>query len=242
MTPSSINRTARAALVAVVAAIVATLLVATPAPASAAIDSDAEWDFVRLINAERRQRGEASLAVATDLVGVARSHSQDMARLAKLHHNPDLGDDVSNWRRLAENVGVGYDVARLHDAFMDSAGHRANILDDRVTQVGIGVHEASNGRIWVTVVFRLPVDASKTTTVTSTSSSTGTLQTGGTAARLPGGEDVRPVSGDWDGNGSVTPGWFIDGYFHLSNRHDGSGSLISFKYGCLAFEMKRGSC
>jgi hypothetical protein len=190
-------------------------LAVTATPAHAAIDSGAEAEFVKLVNGERAKKGLGQLRVASDLVKVARRHSQDMAAQNRLHHNPDLGDDVDNWKRLAENVGRGPSVSSLHKAFMDSPGHRANILDGKVTEIGIGV-EVRNGIVWVTEVFRLPTY--------STSSS-------GVPAPLPSGTDVRPLAGDWDGNGTVTPGWFIDGSFYLSNRHDGSGALISFRYG-----------
>ena len=40
---------------------------------------------------------------------------------------------------VAENVGVGYSVQALHDAFMGSTGHRANILNASYNRVGIGV-------------------------------------------------------------------------------------------------------
>lgn len=186
----------------------ASLLVAAT-PAMAAIDSGAEAEFVKLVNDERAERGLSRLAVVSDLVKVARAHSQDMAARSHLHHNPDLGDDVTNWKLLAENVGRGPSVNSLHDAFMGSTGHRANILDSRVTEIGVGV-EVRSGTIWVTKVFRLPMVA---------------------ASSLATSRDARPLSGDWDGNGSTTPGWFVDGYFYLSNQHDGGGPLLSFRYG-----------
>lgn len=201
----------------VVALILATCLVAvTTGPAVAAIDSGAESEFAKLINYERQQRGLKALTVVGELRTVARDHSVVMANKNHLHHNPDLSTDVTNWLRLAENVGVGPSVSSLHKALMESTGHRANILDSKVTELGVGV-EVRDGRIWVTQIFRLPENA----TLSSTSS----------PASLPAGRKVRALSGDWDGNGTVTPGWFIDGGFYLSNRHNGSGTLISFSYG-----------
>ncbi|MEX2503773.1 MAG: S-layer homology domain-containing protein, partial [Egicoccus sp.] len=43
----------------------------------------------------------------------------------------------------------------LHTAFMNSEGHRRNILDTQVTQIGVGV-EVRDGTVWVTKVFRNP--------------------------------------------------------------------------------------
>lgn len=196
--------------------LMATSLVVAASPANAIIDSNAEAEFVQLINQERAARGLKKLSVVSELTKVARSHSQDMAAQSHLHHNPDLGDDVSNWQRLAENVGRGPSVSSLHKAFMDSTGHRANILDGKVTEIGLGV-DVRDGTIWVTEVFRLPTDA----TLSSTS----------TATPLPNGKNVVPITGDWNGDGTVTPGWFIDSGFYLSNRHDGGGSVISFNFG-----------
>lgn len=57
------------------------------------------------------------------------------------------------------------------------------------------------------------------------------LDPGGSPAALPDGQVVTPLVGDWDGNGTVTPGWVVDGRFHLSNHHDGTGPLVVFRYG-----------
>jgi putative cell wall-binding protein len=61
---------------------------------------------------------------------------------------------------LAENVGYASPaddaaVSRLHQAFMNSDGHRKHILDTRATQVGVGV-EVRNNTVWATVNFRQP--------------------------------------------------------------------------------------
>jgi hypothetical protein len=140
----------------------AALVAAGPAtPAEAAIDSTAEARFFDSVNAERARRGLSRLRVARDLTSVARDHSVRMADRNHLHHNPDLTRVVSGWQRISENVGRGPSVASLHRALMDSTGHRANILDSRVSEVGIGV-EVRGSTVWVTQVFRLP---SSTTSV-----------------------------------------------------------------------------
>jgi uncharacterized protein YkwD len=119
------------------------------------VDPGTEQSFVNSINSERADAGLPALKVSSDLTDLGREHSAVMSSTTDLHHNPDLATDVKNWQRVAENVGVGGSHASLHRAFMDSPGHRANILDDRVTQIGVGVR-ITDGRIWVTQVFRLP--------------------------------------------------------------------------------------
>jgi hypothetical protein len=147
-------------------------VVALPsAPAEAAIDSTAEARFFDSINAERAQRGLSRLRVARDLTRVARDHSVRMADRNLLHHNPNLTKDVTGWQRVAENVGRGGSAASLHTALMNSTGHRANILDGRVTEVGVGV-EVRGSTVWVTQVFRLPTTSTSISFTDVPSSST----------------------------------------------------------------------
>ncbi len=144
-------------LLAVVLAMLATTLtaLANPPVADAAIDSSREADFVALINVERAKKDLPALSVRNDLRDVARSHSVRMAAESRLHHNPNFAQEITNWRVVAENVGRGSTVSSLHNAFMASEGHRANILNERVTEIGVGV-EVRSGQIWVTHNFRLP--------------------------------------------------------------------------------------
>jgi hypothetical protein len=191
-------------------------------PAQAAVDGSAESEFVSLVNRERTSRGLAALTVRTDLRDVARSHSRRMASSGNLHHNPNLTTQVTNWVRLAENVGTGSGAASLHSAFMSSSGHRANILDTKVSEVGIGV-ELAGGRLWVTQVFRAPERATESTTSTTTSPTTTTTRV--TPVR------GTPLWGDWNGDGTSTPGWFSNGVFYLSGTRKGGGEITVLRYG-----------
>ena len=146
---------------------VALVVVGAAVPA----DASAEGDFVSRINAERSAAGLPELQVYWDLVDDARAHARRMADAGDLHHNPNLSSVTSAWQALGENVGVGADVASLHDAFMGSSGHRGNILGD-FNYVGVGVVEDGEGSLWVTAIFmRGPadlLDAAPTTTTTTT--------------------------------------------------------------------------
>lgn len=154
-TPESRHRIAPTASIVLVMAMVLLSLVTT-GPARAAGDPAAS--LRAHINAERSARGLAPLASASDLRAVALDHSRDMATSEHLHHNPSLGSDVRNWKVVAENVGVGPDADQLHREFMNSSSHATNILDGRITQVGVGVVQA-DGMLWVTQVFRQPMSA-----------------------------------------------------------------------------------
>jgi len=121
--------------------------------------SGEENGFTSRINAERSQRGLRSLSWSEELAGVARRHAQRMANEDHLYHNPNLRNEVDNWEVLGENVGYGPGVDDLHQAFMNSSSHRANILDPVYTQVGVGT-VWRDGTLWVTQVFRKPMSAS----------------------------------------------------------------------------------
>lgn len=121
-----------------------------------------EQRLVDHINAERRSAGLAPLAVDGELQRVARSWTDVMAREDRLYHNPNLSTQVArDWQRLGENVGwrqqSGASLAELadgvHQAFMASPGHRANVLRPEFGWVGVGVRVTATGRLWTTVNF-----------------------------------------------------------------------------------------
>ena len=127
---------------------------------------EAEGEFLEYLNSARASDGLAPLEVYGDLVDDARAQSEFQAADlcddgARICHNDDLGSVTTNWTRLGENVGVGSDwaggVEQLHDAFMDSPGHRANILGD-YNYAGLGVVIRDDGSLYVTAVFMLGPD------------------------------------------------------------------------------------
>jgi uncharacterized protein YkwD len=145
--PASVALTLLLTVLALVASV-------TVAPAAGA-EVGTEDHFVAQLNAERSARGLPTLRVTQDLTDVARAQSDRMAAADSIFHNPNLANDVAGWLRVSENVGYGPDAVALHVALMNSAGHRANILDTVVTQVGIGT-TWDGSRLYVTQVFRRP--------------------------------------------------------------------------------------
>jgi hypothetical protein len=134
------------------ALVTAILLVATVFAAPVLAAPGDEAGFVSLINSERSSRGLNALNVYWDLVDDARVHSDVMANADKIFHSSNLSGVTSGWAALGENVGVGPTVGDLHAAFMNSSGHRANILGDW-DSVGVGVTPTDKGYMFVTVVF-----------------------------------------------------------------------------------------
>jgi uncharacterized protein YkwD len=115
-------------------------------PASVAAD-EAEHQLFALINKARATASLPALAFDPALARVARAHSSDMllndyiAHLSPTTGSPadrvaKAGIDVD---RLMENIGSSGSPEELHQGLMRSPGHRAAILDPKVTRVGVGV-------------------------------------------------------------------------------------------------------
>ena len=112
--------------------------------------------MARKINGARDARGERRLSLDKELSKVARRHTWEMDTKNSLYHTPSftLRRRVTHWRVLGENVGIGQTVSSLHQAFMASPAHKANVLRSDFRHVGVGVREAATGQIWVTVIFQ----------------------------------------------------------------------------------------
>lgn len=196
----AIARTGGIALRLLVVLIAAFLVSAVTFSAPAEANSSAEQQFVQLINQARANNGLPALSTNSELRSVAANWSATMASDGKLRHNPNLGSQVSNWSRLTENVGmrrdgqeVSYTVQKLHEALMASSGHRANILDSGVSQVGVGVRISDDGTVWVTQIFRQPKSSSGSSDSTSSSSSSTSSSSGSTTSQ-PSSSSSTPSS------------------------------------------------
>jgi len=173
----------------VVSMLVAGILTIAAGPASASTATD-ESHFVSLINYERtsdtrswscgRAGGLNSLSVRSDLVAVARKHSQQMAAKGTIWHDSSTWNSVSGWSEYGENVGMGPSdisdpVGNLHTAFMNSSEHCQNILwshtNPTFNQVGVGV-VISNNTMYVTEIFVRRGSTSTTTTYHRTTTTT----------------------------------------------------------------------
>ena len=140
---------------------------------SAVADSASEAGFLAKINASRAANGLAALSVDGGLRNHARNHTQDMIDADEIYHSSS--DELkaaagSGWSKLGENVGRGGTVESLHKAFMESAGHKANILGD-YNYAGIGT-ASSDGVLYVTVVFMKKGGGSTTTTTAPAATTT----------------------------------------------------------------------
>jgi hypothetical protein len=149
----------RRSLLLVMAGVLGAVVLA-PLARAADADPSTEAYFTSAVAQARSSAGVGSLHVTADLVDIARRHSAEMAANGRIYHNPNLESEVSNWHVVAENVGWGTSAEYVHKLFMDSDGHRRNILDGRVTDVGIGV-VWSGDKLYVTEIFRMPETAAQ---------------------------------------------------------------------------------
>ena len=122
---------------------------------------------VELTNQQRASQGLAPLAINDLLVNAAAGHSTDMATNNFMSHT---GSDGSNpgqritragysWRTYGENVAAGYSTAQaVMDGWMNSGGHRANILNPAFTEIGVALRENPNStyRYYWTMVLAAP--------------------------------------------------------------------------------------
>ncbi|MFE1442567.1 sigma-70 family RNA polymerase sigma factor [Streptomyces sp. NPDC058739] len=128
---------------------------AAPAP-----PSSVAGQVLALVNAERAKAGCSPVTQNSTLDTAAQRHSDDMAARGFFDHtNPDgedPGDRITaagyTWSTYAENIARGQQTAaEVMQSWMDSPGHRANILNCSVKETGLGVHQGSGGPWWTQV-------------------------------------------------------------------------------------------
>ncbi len=124
--------------------------------------SRSEQQMVSMINQSRSSAGLPPLQVCGRTTTAARAKSRDMAQNNYFSHtSPTYG----RFTRLLDNYGVSYRTAAeniawntsgsastAHNSFMNSPGHRSNILGGNFNYVGVGVY-SSGGRHYYTQLF-----------------------------------------------------------------------------------------
>lgn len=130
--------------------LVALLLALWPALPAAAHDEDT---IVQLVNEARWAEGKPGLIRNPALDAVALAWAQQMAASNTMSHNPNYTVQVpAGWSTVGENVAYGQrSAAQLHQAWMDSPGHRANILGN-YTDIGVAYIDAG-GTTWAVENF-----------------------------------------------------------------------------------------
>ncbi len=151
-TPASQRSAVRAITLGVTLLLAVSLLPIAPAGA-ATVDADTAACLVEKVNAARSAEGLAALTVVDSMVKPSTNHTSAMVAAGELHHSKKISEGAPNpWYWVGENVGYGGDCNTLHRAFMNSRGHRNNILKAQANGVAVGAIKQGN-RVWVTVRF-----------------------------------------------------------------------------------------
>lgn len=110
-----------------------------------------EKEILDLVNKTRGDHGLTPLVWMNELADMARSHSDDMATNNFFSHSSET-TGTPNDRAVkiglpgaAENIAAGYrDAQSVHDAWMTSPGHRANILNPDYRYIGVGYYQEND--------------------------------------------------------------------------------------------------
>ncbi|NLI14273.1 CAP domain-containing protein [Pelotomaculum propionicicum] len=120
-----------------------------------------ESQMYNLVNQDRINNGLAPLSLDMNLVNLARMKSQDMYQNNYFSHtSPTYGSAYQMEKNAglsysimgAENIAKAPSVQYTENAFMNSSGHRANILNSQYNTVGIGIVDSQSGVV-VTQLF-----------------------------------------------------------------------------------------
>lgn len=124
-----------------------------------------ETEVIRLTNLERTKRGLPALTTNWQLSRIARYKSQDMINKNYFAHNsPTYGSPFTmmqsfglKFSAAGENIAYGQrSPQEVVTAWMNSPGHRANILSTAYTQIGVGAAKKSDGTLYWTQHFIHP--------------------------------------------------------------------------------------
>jgi uncharacterized protein YkwD len=136
-----------------------TTTTAPPAEPARLTAAEAVARLLQLTNDARAESGVAAVAPRQDVADIAARWSDAMAEAGALSHNEAYFSAETRRRlgaaTLAENVARAGDVDQAHRALMNSAGHRANLLDPRFAVVGIGAVLVAD-TWWITQDFVQP--------------------------------------------------------------------------------------
>ncbi len=114
-----------------------------------------EREVIRLVNEHRRKNGLGELSEDWQLSRVARYKSQDMRdRKYFSHTSPTYGSPFQmiksfgiSYKSAGENIAKGQKTPKaVVDGWMNSSGHRANILNPKFTHIGVGY--VADGNLW----------------------------------------------------------------------------------------------
>jgi uncharacterized protein YkwD len=139
----------------------------SPPAATPATPSQTSSSIVDLTNAERVRASLPAFELHTRLTTAAQLQADQCARLGRIDHvlpeaqYPTPEDRIVaagyNWQAFGENLAMGYPTAAAAvQSWMQSPGHRANILNATFTEIGAGYATDAAGRTYYVQVFGRP--------------------------------------------------------------------------------------
>jgi uncharacterized protein YkwD len=129
----------------------------TAPPCAMTPASGVALDLFNRLNSERAARGLPALHWDSGLAGYAANWSANMSHYGFRHSNINalLSDGRLSW--VGENIawarGAGVTAATIHTMWMQSQGHRDNMMSPTYNLVGVGVMCAPDGTLWATTNF-----------------------------------------------------------------------------------------
>lgn len=147
----------------------------TPSTATPTVAPDVSSDpkvsaVTSLTNNERQKAGCSPVKLDTRLNQAAVAHSDDMAKRNYFDHNSPEGTTPANrvtktgydWKSTGENIAYGYKTPEaVMNGWMNSEGHRKNILNCSWLDMGIGIVVDTDGTIYWTQEFARPDQTSR---------------------------------------------------------------------------------
>lgn len=136
------------------------LKVYSPSTSSPESFTAMQLEMLGYINSERKANGLTPLTLTKKLSDGAYLKSKDMADNDYFSHNsPTYGTPFDMMKSLGisyaaagENIALNSTIKGAHTAFMNSSGHRANILSTNFSHLGLGIYQ-DNNRIYITQWF-----------------------------------------------------------------------------------------
>lgn len=114
---------------------------------------------LKLVNSERAKQGLSALTLSTELSSIATTKAKDMAVNNYFSHtSPTYGSPFEmlqkfgvSYKSAGENIAAGQSTAEdVMQSWMNSSGHRANILNANYKELGVGYYKGgSYGTYWV---------------------------------------------------------------------------------------------
>ena len=133
-----------------------------PEPPPSQMDESLASQTINLVNKQRQQQNLAALTEDKALTTIAQTKAEDMVKHNYFAHNSptygSVGDMLDrfnySWTGYGENIAKGYTTAAtVVQGWMESPGHRANILQSKFTNIGTGYTTDQNGTSYWVHIF-----------------------------------------------------------------------------------------